>query len=368
MEPPSSSLTPSWKALTTDQLCQLIRKQSPRFQRRQYLRDETSLESFATTFNLDFEGDFCWSLCFSARFIRALCHEGFLPICCEFGRGTGLFVLLPKLHTMRCVLEFVDLHIPKKVRKRAHKYTMTVDNAFDEVMAGCLEQHGVSWLYPPLRDAFAKLAPPSRPPTEEHAMPAGADAEVAGTTSSRSAPTSSSAPNPPNASHEAAASLVGAAAAAAAAAESSASLPMSASAAHSSAARDPTFRGDPRMCSFALWLDGRLVAGEFGALVGCSYTSYSGFYRVDGAGAAQMALTARVLQQTGFHFWDMGQEHEYKLKQGATLLPRRAFLERYRRARVDANGLDAFVQSHGGRFRGSDLLQPHAASSLGQGI
>ena len=119
------------------------------------------------------------------------------------------------------------------------------------------------------------------------------------------------------------------------------------------------------MCSFALWLDGKLVAGEFGALVGSSYTSYSGFYRVDGAGAAQMALTALVLQRAGFAFWDMGQEHTYKLRHGATLMPRASFLALFRGARAHASGLTA------GRFSGSELLRqlptpaPDATTSKG---
>ena len=51
------------------------------------------------------DGDFCWSLSFETAFLRALCYEGFLPICCELGGGSGLYVLLPKLHVQRCVQE-----------------------------------------------------------------------------------------------------------------------------------------------------------------------------------------------------------------------------------------------------------------------
>ena len=48
----------------------------------------------------------CRSLNFSARFVASLCYEGLLPICCELGGGTGLYVLLPKLHVERCILLF----------------------------------------------------------------------------------------------------------------------------------------------------------------------------------------------------------------------------------------------------------------------
>ena len=87
------------------------------------------------------------------------------------------------------------------------------------------------------------------------------------------------------------------------------------------------------MVSFELWQDGKLVAGEFGSMTGCSYTSFSGFHRVDSAGSVQMAMTARLLQRAGFDFWDMGQEHAYKLRVGAAMEPRDAFLRRFRDAR-----------------------------------
>ena len=62
-----------------------------------------------------------------------------------------------------------------------------------------------------------------------------------------------------------------------------------------------------QVCSFELWEGGSLVAGEFGCVVGCSYTSFSGFHSVDSAGSVQMLLTARLLETAGFEYWDMGQ-------------------------------------------------------------
>ena len=196
------------------------------------------------------------TLRFAPDFVRALISEGFLPICAELGGGTGLFVLLPKLHERRCILRFDTLHTPKKLRRRAlrQSYTLTVGDSYDAVLAGCLRQHSDSWLHPPLCAALAAMRSPS----------GGAVA---------------------------------------------------------------------RTLSFALWRGEQLVAGEIGAVTGSVYTSFTGFHAADGAGAAQIALTARLLERAGFAFWDMGQEHEYKLKHGAIVVSRCEFLDAFRRGR-----------------------------------
>merc|ERR1712085_133770 len=41
----------------------------------------------------------------------------------------------------RNALDFQDVHISKKVQKRAKHYTMTVDAAYDDVMLGCIRMH-----------------------------------------------------------------------------------------------------------------------------------------------------------------------------------------------------------------------------------
>ena len=107
-------------------------------------------------------GEFCWSLSFEPSFVSALLYEGFLPISSEcgarLGLGTPLYVLQPKLHVHRCILEFPQLHVSRKTRKVAKRYRLTISTAFDDVLAACVQQHGENWLYPPMRRVLSSLS------------------------------------------------------------------------------------------------------------------------------------------------------------------------------------------------------------------
>ena len=142
--------------------------------------------------------------------------------------------------------------------------------------------------------------------------------------------------------------------------------------------------------AFTFFLDpGELVAGEFGAVCGRNYTSFSGFYRKQSAGSVtlthkatdrtpyliciftlaltptllqvQMALTAQVLKAAGFAYWDMGQGHAYKLSYGANLLPRDVFLDLFRAERARSHKLNTLIEQHSDGFRGDAWLSPSRA-------
>mmetsp|Transcript_52359 Transcript_52359/g.78242 ORF Transcript_52359/g.78242 Transcript_52359/m.78242 type:complete len:368 (-) Transcript_52359:37-1140(-) len=92
--------------------------------------------------------DFCQTPFFDPRLIVQLMAEGFLPIAAEN-------VLLPKLHEERCVIPLpANFHIRKSTRKKAHKFNITFNKAFDQVVQNCHEQHEHCWLHPPLVQAF----------------------------------------------------------------------------------------------------------------------------------------------------------------------------------------------------------------------
>jgi Leu/Phe-tRNA-protein transferase len=87
-------------------------------------------------------------------------------------------------------------------------------------------------------------------------------------------------------------------------------------------------------CSFALYRDGVLRAGEFGVLCGGVYTSYSGYFDENSAGRVQMILTARFLSNNGFAFWDLGMPLPYKFTLGAENVNLSTFLELFRAGRL----------------------------------
>jgi len=84
--------------------------------------------------------------------------------------------------------------------------------------------------------------------------------------------------------------------------------------------------------SFALYRDGKLVAGEFGVIAGKVYTSYSGYYDEGNAGTVQLILTARYLEEHGFAFFDLGMPLQYKTDLGAIDISPQEFVELFRAA------------------------------------
>ena len=84
--------------------------------------------------------------------------------------------------------------------------------------------------------------------------------------------------------------------------------------------------------SFALYRDGKLVAGEFGVKIGRVYTSYSGYYDECNAGTVQLILTTRYLQEQGYDFFDLGMPLDYKTDLGAVNISPEQFVSLFRSA------------------------------------
>jgi Leu/Phe-tRNA-protein transferase len=82
--------------------------------------------------------------------------------------------------------------------------------------------------------------------------------------------------------------------------------------------------------SFALYQNGKPVAGEFGVISGRVYTSYSGYYDKNNAGTVQLILTTRYLQEHGFAFFDLGMPLDYKTALGATDVTPKEFVKYFR--------------------------------------
>ena len=239
-----------------DDVVRLIQSHDPSFRSgRPLIRSGEHLRTLmAEGLEKTLRTDFCWSLNFTPLFLAQLVFEGFLPICSDLSGDEGLYVLLPKWHRTRCCMKFDELHVSKTARKRAKKFRLTADKCFDEVIDRCVEQHGENWLYPPMRAAFRAL----------HHWGQARDAKRF----------SASTVEDPGVAGE----LVEAT-------TQSEPLP----------AGFPALLEDVRFHSFEVWsADGALAAGEFGAVVGGVYTSFTGFFdtKFSGAGDCLSRLVA----------------------------------------------------------------------------
>jgi len=212
--------------------------------------------------------EFCIALNFNADFVARLMRAGFLVMSVklsgseepaaspESAASGGYFVLLPKLHLVRSVLFFDNLHIKNSIKRRLYRtdypYELCFDADFDSIVDRCIAVHGDEWLTPPLVDTIRTIR------------------------------------------------------------------------------RDRLHGVYP--ASFALYRDGKLVAGEFGVIAGRVYTSYSGYYDESGAGTVQLILTTRYLEEHGFAFFDLGMPLQYKTDLGATDVSPREFIDLFRAA------------------------------------
>eukprot|EP01126_Amoeba_proteus_P038106 TRINITY_DN3961_c0_g1_i4.p1 TRINITY_DN3961_c0_g1~~TRINITY_DN3961_c0_g1_i4.p1 ORF type:complete len:208 (-),score=32.32 TRINITY_DN3961_c0_g1_i4:99-722(-) len=68
-----------------------------------------------------------------------------------------IYVNALKLGKQRCVLQFKDLKINQRATQRAKKYTISVDKAFEQVLAMCVKVKGENWLCPLLQQSFTYL-------------------------------------------------------------------------------------------------------------------------------------------------------------------------------------------------------------------
>lgn len=109
-------------------------RQSRYLRSRPFIHSAANLDNIITRLNKDKDDEFGWSLSFEPLFISQLCLFGFLPMAGQC--FADLICLLPKLHQQRCLLtNLSDLKISRGTKKRSRLYEVTVDEAFNEVIA-----------------------------------------------------------------------------------------------------------------------------------------------------------------------------------------------------------------------------------------
>lgn len=124
-----------------------------------YMTPDDDLEAVTSVLRTEYSGEFCVACCFDVHFVTRLIKQGFLTMCERIGSGDSesSYILLPKMHTERCVLDFANLHIEKNARKRSRMMQISVDQNFDDVFDALIDQHGQNWLHPPLRKVFGQI-------------------------------------------------------------------------------------------------------------------------------------------------------------------------------------------------------------------
>ncbi|KAL7431729.1 hypothetical protein ACHAXM_002794 [Skeletonema potamos] len=233
---------------------------------------------------------------FDSSLITQLMVAGFIPISTKNR-------LMPKLHNYRCIINLQQsdllnssassLHIPRSIRKKSKRYTVSINTSFHGVVKGCHAQHGVNWLWPKIVDVFRELY----------------DATLTGdgTSTPLYRPDATSNFNLGSSS-------------------SSKSIPI-------------------RLYSVELYntTTNNLVAGELGYTVGSIYTSLTGFTSESSAGSVQLAVLGKLLTRSGFTHWDLGTAFEYKQRLGAVMIEREEFLRLLYEVRQDAKNEDCVL-------------------------
>lgn len=85
-----------------------------------------------------------------------------------------------------------------------------------------------------------------------------------------------------------------------------------------------------KVVSVEVWSEGNVVAGELGYVVGRVYTSLTGARTMDSSGTVQLAALGKLLERSGFAFWDLGMHMDYKKDLGGAEVARADFHAEYR--------------------------------------
>lgn len=109
---------------------------------KQTLRDNNLLENYIYK---DEKLNYYWSDDLSAEFYVELAYAGFISV--SFKENTKTY-LLPEIQFEYSILEFKDLHIPKKVKKLLDKdtYCFSINKYFDKSLDKISSFHKDSWL------------------------------------------------------------------------------------------------------------------------------------------------------------------------------------------------------------------------------
>ena len=98
--------------------------------------------------------EFCIGLDWDPLFISRLMKAGFLvmsaTLLTDEENSQPIDLVLPKLHLIRSVLFFENLHIKRSIRPYLTRYELRFNTDFKTVIQKCTQTHGEVWLTPSL--------------------------------------------------------------------------------------------------------------------------------------------------------------------------------------------------------------------------
>lgn len=112
-------------------------------------------DSIADWLEAEYPDEFCASISFDPDFIDSLCVSGFITMATS-DEVEGEY-LIPKMHTIRSVMDPRDFRLTRTARRESARYSFGLDSRFEEVLEACVATHGEDWLRPPLREAWVEL-------------------------------------------------------------------------------------------------------------------------------------------------------------------------------------------------------------------
>jgi leucyl/phenylalanyl-tRNA--protein transferase len=134
------------------------------------------------TFDIDYFDLTIFSVFFDTSFISKLIESGFVILTgkCMFDTYNQKILdpdnininkeniatqelIIARLYKKYPVIFLYDLHIPKSVFRKLHKYELRVDTDFDIIVDKCSKIHGEGWLFENTRNLFKKLYRESSP-------------------------------------------------------------------------------------------------------------------------------------------------------------------------------------------------------------
>jgi Leu/Phe-tRNA-protein transferase len=108
----------------------------------------------------NYSEEFCIAVDWDPAFIARLMQAGFLVMSEQIlvedrdGKIVKKTIVLPKLHLVRSVLFFHELHIKKSVKRFLDRYELAFDGDFETIVQKCVAVHGGDWLTPALLEAL----------------------------------------------------------------------------------------------------------------------------------------------------------------------------------------------------------------------